>query len=880
MKLINKRFNKKKTLTVALLASSVLLSACSEPSEPPKAPLSQYTQQGSTYLEQFQFKAAITAAQNALIAYPEEIEGYLILAKIYLQLGQPDASIAVLQKYKNKKDTEYYFLLLQSYQKANKLISASTLITTQSELLQAQPNRLKKQQATLLLREKKVEQAFKLFKELESVEAFKTDALIGQARSVAFTSDSQQAIEILKRAIANDDKNVEALILKSFLLINSDDNLAEAEETLSLALTLIPSSDIFTPDRITVLQALTRVLTLQGRSSEALLYSRILADEFPEMASINQNYTQATKQYQNKEFGLAKQTLEQIFKVAPNHKKSLTLYGVILYKQGDIKGAQKYLSGNVDPENDTKGLTQLYAMTQLKLNNANGVLTMLEHTIATETNDEILTLYFLAAIEQQQAEKAKAALTRVEKLFPDSHKPALLAASYSSKISPVDHGKALSILHQAFNDYPESIQVQTAYLKKLVSLNKKDEASKLIEQLQKNKNSSLETQLLVASYQLYNNNHPHAEQIFNNVLKQQENNLIALYGLAQIKQQSKNWAEAQSTYRTVILFHPKELKAYQGFIYNQIQRKADINQAQERLPENYNHAIFSLVLADALLQQNKLKQAKQQADIASESIANNFLPYLNKLQQKIDYQRAILALSDKAFDEARQITLTALQVNQDQPSLLLLLTKIEIESKQLEEANKVLTQVEKILPNNPIITIYKAEIASAEDNPSKAIKILNDKWQATHDDRVAQKLYLTLLQQDKQQAEEFLVQWQKQSPQSASATLSKALLLQREGDTKGALELYEKVLKQRPNELTSLNNAAWLYSTLNNSRAEVLAERAFSLSPDNAAIADTYGWILYKAGKVAEAKPLIEKAHNLAPTNTDITKHWQEVKDL
>ncbi|MCP5078211.1 MAG: tetratricopeptide repeat protein [Psychromonas sp.] len=873
------KFNKKKTLTAVMLASSVLLSACGESTPPKKAPLSQYTQQGNSYLELFQFKAAITAAKNAVIAYPEHIDGYLILAKIYLQLGQPDASTSVLKAYKSEKNSDYYFLLLESFQKANKLISASNLIATYDDILKKQPNRLKKQQAILLLREKKVEQAFALFKELESTEKYKIDALIGQARAVALTNDNKQSILLLNRAISHDDKNIEALILKSYLLI-SENNLAEAEKTLSHILTLIPSSDIFTPERITVLQAVTEVLTAQGRSSEALLYSRILADEFPEATSINQYYIEASKQYQNGELGLAKQTLEKILKIAPSYKKSLTLYGVILYKQGDIKGAQKYLSEIVDPENDAAGLTQLYAMTQLKLNNANDVLVMLEDTISTETNYDTLSLYLLAAINQQQGKKAELTLARIEKLFPDNEKSALLTANYYSNVSPADHPKALSVLAQALKTHPENIQLQTAYLKKLISLNKESDVANFIKQLQNSEQFNIDSQLLVASYQLYYKKWQQAEAIFNTVLKQQEDNLIALYGLAQILQQKKSWSEAQSAYRRVILFHPQELKGYQGFIYNQIQLEADINQAEKKLPENYDKAVFSLVLADALLQQNEIQQAKSRVDIASHGLASELLPYLTELQQKISYKRAISALSNKEFAEARKLTLTALQNNQNQPSLLLLLTKIEIESKQLDEASKVLQQVENILPNNPIATIYKAEIALAQGGLSKAIKILEDKWQTDHNDRIAQKLYLILLQQDKQQAEQFLVQWQDKTPQSPSATLSKALQLQKEGDAKGALALYEKVLEQRPNELTSLNNAAWLYSTLNDSRGELLAKRAYSLESENAAIADTYGWILYKSGRVAEAKPLIKKAHRLASSNSEIMKHWQEIKDL
>jgi tetratricopeptide (TPR) repeat protein len=879
MNFIKTQFNKKTALTAIILTSTLLLSACGEPTEPKKAPLSQYTQQGNTYLDQFQFKAAIASAQNAIAAYPEKIDGYLVLAKIYLQLAQPEASSFILKKYKNSKNTEYYFLLLESYQKDNKLISANNLIGKHQAILQQQPNRLKKEQAKILLRETDTGTALALFKELESIEKYKADALIGQARVSALSNDFQGAIKLLDRATNSDAKNSEALIFKSYLLIN-ENNLIEAEKTLSLALTILPSSDLFTPERINVLQALGEVLTSQGRSSEALLYSRILADEFPEAASINQNYAEASKQYQNKEFGLAKQTLEKILKVAPSHKKSLTLYGVILYAQGDMEGAQKYLNGLIDPEKDSDKLTQLYAITQLKLDNAVNVLSMLENTITTETSYETLTLYLLAAIDQQQLDKSKFALSRIEKLFPNSDKSALLSANYYSKVEPIDHQKALEILQQALKNTPDNIHLQTAYLKKLLFLKQDNVATKYIQQLQITKNSSVETQLLVAKYKLYRKQYQQAEKLFNAVLAQQENNLTALYGLAQSKQQTENWVEAQNAYRNIILFHPEELKGYQGFIFSQIKRGEEVKAGINRLPENHDANILALVLADLELQKNNIKQAKIHIDVASREITNNLLPYLSTLEQKINYRLAVIALADKKFNEARKITLVTLQKTPEQPDLLLLLAKIEINSGQLNEAQKVIQQLEEMLPENPVISIYQADIASAQNNTDKAIAILENSWKKNSDEKVAQKLYITLQTINKEKAMQFLTQWQKKSPESIAMTVNQAFSLQERGLNQEALELYEKVLKQKPEELTSLNNAAWLYSSLNNNRGEVLAQKAFSLAPQNAAIIDTYGWILYKAGKIEKAKLLIQQALKLAPNNAEITKHWLEIKDL
>jgi len=62
-------------------------------------------------------------------------------------------------------------------------------------------------------------------------------------------------------------------------------------------------------------------------------------------------------------------------------------------------------------------------------------------------------------------------------------------------------------------------------------------------------------------------------------------------------------------------------------------------------------------------------------------------------------------------------------------------------------------------------------------------------------------------------------------------------------------------------------------------KAEGLAARAYKVAPNNGAVLDTYGWILYKAGKYEQAKPLIKKALELLPDDAEIQKHWSLISN-
>jgi Flp pilus assembly protein TadD len=70
-----------------------------------------------------------------------------------------------------------------------------------------------------------------------------------------------------------------------------------------------------------------------------------------------------------------------------------------------------------------------------------------------------------------------------------------------------------------------------------------------------------------------------------------------------------------------------------------------------------------------------------------------------------------------------------------------------------------------------------------------------------------------------------------------------------------------------------LNNLAWLYDARGDARAVPLAKRAYDLLPERAEIADTYGWLLARFGKIEQGISLLDTAAKGAPKNGDIRYH-------
>jgi len=113
-------------------------------------------------------------------------------------------------------------------------------------------------------------------------------------------------------------------------------------------------------------------------------------------------------------------------------------------------------------------------------------------------------------------------------------------------------------------------------------------------------------------------------------------------------------------------------------------------------------------------------------------------------------------------------------------------------------------------------------------------------------------------------------------PNSESALITSALIYDRIKDYSKARDVYEKVLSINPRFTDALNNLAYLYAEHFNDLAKAydLARRARILAPENPAIADTLGWILYKQGHYQEALNVLEESARAFSENPEVQLHF------
>jgi putative PEP-CTERM system TPR-repeat lipoprotein len=84
---------------------------------------------------------------------------------------------------------------------------------------------------------------------------------------------------------------------------------------------------------------------------------------------------------------------------------------------------------------------------------------------------------------------------------------------------------------------------------------------------------------------------------------------------------------------------------------------------------------------------------------------------------------------------------------------------------------------------------------------------------------------------------------------------------------------YEAIAKDRPDDALVMNNLAVIYQHENDPRALEYAQKAYAAAPQNAAIADTLGWVMVNKDDPAKGLKFIQQAYNDTPADLNIQYH-------
>ncbi|MDB3988867.1 tetratricopeptide repeat protein [Pseudomonadales bacterium] len=856
---------------IGVFFNCVFLAGCSP--EAPAPNVDRHLESGRTYYEQGQYNASMIEARSALQIDGSNEAANLLMSDIYLSLGMARQALQILQSIDS--DSYDYNLRLIDAMLAVGKYGTSLHLLRQSEGVFAGneiESLLRVAEARIGLRD--IESASLSYRKVLDLDASNIDATLGLIAIDATTGSLERADAGLLALLENHPEHLDTLILLANVYLRQG-RFEEAESRLTDAISVLPSTDIFTQQRAGLLRVLIRLLAFQGNSAEALIYQNQLAAAFPNAEELQDRMAKVAELIENAEFESALTVLDEIELIAPGNESTGTLRGVIAFLQGDNQAAGELFKENVDPEIASSKTMQLFAANQFYLDQPHQVVALLRDKVKDTRNPETLALFGVAALAADATQEGVAALRKAIDLQPDNVRLSIILASH---LRINDPAQALKELEAAYARKSDDLYLNLALMTELVELGDTARAADLVAMTLSNEQQSFATQFLAARYYARVGQPQQAINYYQKASDYNDTDLRPLLSITSLLTGLGRYDEAEEQVNNIIRLNKNSLEAYQGLLSIYVAR----NERSEGV------ALLSSMAEENEVSEPLLVLSNFFAKTGDASEAETFLVEAGSGNGKSDRlwrtvnasiyaERAQLSYQSGKFDEARSFVFTALNSYPANKQLLGMLISIELGAGALDEAKKVLEELKQVHPESQLGMIRGGDIFVAEGQLDDAMHLYVRAWSIRVDDRLGQKLYEVYQQLDeREKASQLLAEWRAAIPMSVPAMVNRAIQLAANDSVEAALAAYEGFLKVRPGSIVIKNNLAWLYleSGRYNKAVEVSKE-AHELMPTGGAVADTYGWALYKKGDIAEAISVLRLAVKLLP-NDKIQAHLDE----
>jgi tetratricopeptide (TPR) repeat protein len=228
----------------------------------------------------------------------------------------------------------------------------------------------------------------------------------------------------------------------------------------------------------------------------------------------------------------------------------------------------------------------------------------------------------------------------------------------------------------------------------------------------------------------------------------------------------------------------------------------------------------------------------------------------------------------------------ALDVKPESATARLMAAEIQVSAKHLEAALTLLEEAARTNdPMVPVIRLRHAAVLEQLDRTDEAIREV-ERIGRDYPDSSLPDIELGDLLRDKHRFGESIVAYDRviarirqPSPGDWFVYYSRGIAYERTGQWTRAEADFNHALELSPDQPSVLNylGYAWADMGRNLDRARDMIQRAAARRPNDGAITDSLGWVLFRQGNVAEATKLLERAVGLEPEDPTITEHLGDV---
>lgn len=331
------------------------------------------------------------------------------------------------------------------------------------------------------------------------------------------------------------------------------------------------------------------------------------------------------------------------------------------------------------------------------------------------------------------------------------------------------------------------------------------------------------------------------------------------------------YSQAEKYFVKSISAKPEYIEAVLGLAKLYLIEKKDLKATQ--ILESYQDKFgpnekMAELLSRYYLEREDFPKALKQLEVLSEYDNQNI---------NIKVKVALILIELKKYDQAIERLEEILVYAPYSEKILFYLGAVQEEVKNNKEAIKNYKQIgptSKYYPEAVLHTAYllknEGQVEASENIIVEAIKVRGDIPQFY-------AFYASLLDESQKytQAEKLLEEAVEKFPEHTQLRFFLGSIYDRMDKVSKTIEQMKKVIELDPSHTQALNYLAYTYADqgIHLDQAEELAMQALKQSPEDSFVLDTFGWILFKKGKVEDSIRYLEKAHENKKDESIIAEH-------
>jgi putative PEP-CTERM system TPR-repeat lipoprotein len=716
------------------------------------------------------------------------------------------------------------------------------------------------------------------------------DALLGLARIAAIEKRFDDAAKFIDRTLVADPRNVDGLLLKGELnrLLGRQ---AEAVATYQQMLKIYPHN-------VLAHLNLASIDLSASRYADASRHIEDVRSQAPDHPMAN--YMLALIEFQKQQYSGARTAIQRALKAHPAHVPTRLLAGATEYALGEHKTAQGLLIAILEKYPTIMPARKLLAASLLATGQVQLAIRILEPTVAVLPDDSVLrSLLGTAYLQSGDYAKALVHLEMAARLDPKN--PEVLANLARTRLGAGDIERAIADLDAAVKSGIGGTKTQMLLVVSHLQRGDLDQALRFAQGIRASQPNDPAIEMLLAAIHEKKGNYAAARKSAEAALERQPSYAPAVVQLAKLDVQGGHLREARRRLETFIDKEPNNVQALLALgelgaslgakeeeIVGWLERarisgkgpvRATVLQARYYLAANLPSKA-SEITQQALSDQPDnpvLIETLGLAELAAghPGAAISAFSKLAKLQPQSPvawYQLGVAQKTDGNRASAAFSLRKALSLKPDYLDAQVALADVDIRGGRYTEARQIAGQVQKQAPAAG--HAIEGDILSSEKRFPQALSAYQLAYRAQATAPIAIRIFIVL--KELRRVEEgyaLLEEWIKGHPSDTAVRSYLAYDYLQSGKEKAAAAHYQAIVEAQPRNALALNNMAWALYRLKDARAITLAARAYDISPNDAAVLDTYGWLLFQSTDSERGIALMKRALAIQPESDEIRYH-------